>query len=414
MASVTFLAPDTDAFVASVARHLPEFERRSGHTASLRIIGSDLYFSNDIHAFLTGDDGADVYMSGPVLLWEHLAAGLVQPLDDLLAGAGEDYDPEDFLDPVLGANRWTGRFGEALGTGPLLAIPVNCESYNLAYVPSVLSRCGLEVPTTWDRFFAAADRITRETGGSVRGFGQRGVSVWHTMYTGYATQFWSYGATDFDESGRCAIASDPGVTATEDFVRALRGSGPPAWPEQRWYELALDFANGKYGLLVDSDHYVAFFEDEDQSSLVGQIGYAPPPEGPTGLRTPNLWTWSVVMNARSRSQGAAWDFIEWATGRDFLLRSAFEGNMNPTRASVWDDPAFVGLTEPWGTFYPVSRALAEESGRVLVTPIVNYLDIATRWTQALRETYAGADTARGALERAARDIDEMAAGIPSG
>ena len=136
MASVTFLAPDTDAFVASVARHLPEFERRSGHTASLRIIGSDLYFSNDIHAFLAGDDGADVYMSGPVLLWEHLAAGLVQPLDDFLAGAGEGYDPEDFLDAVLDANRWTGRFGEALGVGPLLAIPVNCESYNLAYVPS--------------------------------------------------------------------------------------------------------------------------------------------------------------------------------------------------------------------------------------------------------------------------------------
>ena len=171
MASVTFLAPDTDAFVASVARHLPEFERLTGHTASLRIIGSDLYFSNDIHAFLTGDDGADVYMSGPVLLWEHLAAGLVQPLDDFLAGAGEGYDPEDFLDAVLSANRWTGRFGEALGVGPLLAIPVNCESYNLAYVPSILSRCGLEVPATWDRFFAAADRITRATGGPSGGSG---------------------------------------------------------------------------------------------------------------------------------------------------------------------------------------------------------------------------------------------------
>ena len=110
-------------------------------------------------------------MSGPVLLWEHLAAGLVQPLDDFLAGAGEGYDPEDFLGAVLSANRWTGRFGEGLGVGPLLAVPVNCESYNLAYVPSILSRCGLDVPTTSDRFFAAADHITRATGGSVGGSG---------------------------------------------------------------------------------------------------------------------------------------------------------------------------------------------------------------------------------------------------
>ena len=118
------------------------------------------------------------------------------------------------------------------------------------------------------------------------------------------------------------------------------------------------------------------------------------------------------MNARSRRQAAAWEFIEWATGKDFLRRSAFEGNMNPTRASTWDDPAFVALTEPWGAFYPVSKALAQEAGRVLVTPIVNYLDVATRWTRALREAYAGEDTVRGALRRAARDIDEVAAAGP--
>ena len=134
MASVTFLAPDTDAFVASVARHSPSSSDGPVTRRGLRIIGSDLYFSNDIHAFLTGDDGADVYMSGPVLLWEHLAAGLVQPLDDFLAGAGEGTTRRTSCDAVLSANRWTGRFGEALGAGPLLAIPVNCESYNLAYV----------------------------------------------------------------------------------------------------------------------------------------------------------------------------------------------------------------------------------------------------------------------------------------
>jgi multiple sugar transport system substrate-binding protein len=409
VAALTFLGPDTDAYVASVARHLPEFTRLTGHSARMRIVPSDHYFSNEIHDLLTGDDAADVYMSGPVLVWEHLAAGLVQPLDEFVASAGDGYDPGDFLDAVLGANRWTGRFGDPLGAGPLLEIPVNCESYNLAYVPAVLERHGLEVPATWGDFFAAADGITRASDGSIRGFGQRGTSAWHTMYTGYASQFWSYGAADFDEAGRCAIASEAGVAATQDFVRGLRASGPSDWPEQRWYELALDFANGGYGLLVDSDHYVAFFEDEERSSLAGRIGYAPPPAGPTGLRTPNLWTWSVVMNPRSRDRRAAWELIEWATGPEFLRRSAFEGNMNPTRASTWDDPAFVALSERWGAFYEVARALAEESARVLVTPMARYRDLAARWTRALHEAYTGADTVRAALEDAARDIDELAA-----
>ena len=114
------------------------------------------------------------------------------------------------------------------------------------------------------------------------------------------------------------------------------------------------------------------------------------------------------MNARSRSKPAAWDFIEWASGRDFLLRSAFEGNMNPTRTSVWEDPSFVERTAAWGDFATVSRRLVGELGRVLVTPAVNYLAIATRWTAALQEAYLGAGTVESVLERAARDIDRLA------
>ena len=86
------------------------------------------------------------------------------------------------------------------------------------------------------------------------------------------------------------------MRATDDFLAALRAAGPTDWAEQRWYELALDFARGRYGLIVDSDHYVAYFEEPATSHLVGEIAYALPPLGPTGERRPNLWTWSLVMN----------------------------------------------------------------------------------------------------------------------
>ena len=145
--------------------------------------------------------------------------------------------------------------------------------------------------------------------------------------------------SDFDAAGRCAIASPAVVEATTAFVEGLRAAGPPDWLEQRWYELALDFAQGKYGLIVDSDHYVAFFEDPEYSSLVGRIGYAAPPGGPGGEVRPNLWTWSLVMNARSSRKEEAWRFIDWASSSEFLLRSVFEGNMNPTRRSVCGPPA---------------------------------------------------------------------------
>jgi multiple sugar transport system substrate-binding protein len=408
LSSVRILGPDTDAYVASVERHAAEFEEQTGITLDVRIVPSDLYFSNKIHHLLDGDDAADVYMSGPVLVWEHLAAGFVQPLDELLERSSESYDAGDLVERLLACNRWSGRFGDPVGEGPLLEIPVNCESYNVAYVPAVLDAAGLGVPATWADYFAAARAVVERTGGRVAGFGQRGTGAWHTMYTGFATQFWSYGASDFD-AGRCALASPASLQATSDFLAALRASGPPDWLEQRWYELALDFAKGRYALLVDSDHYVAYFEDPAYSTLVGEIGYAPPPLGPTGLRRPNLWTWSVVMNTRARDRDASWRFVEWATGKEFLHRSVFEGNMNPTRTSIWDDERFRAHTSGWGAFYDVARTLVERDAFVLVTPAANYLEIAKRWVQALLDVYAEKEELAAALERAAADIDRLVA-----
>ena len=406
MSRVTFLAPDTDAYVASVQRHAAEFTEQTGIELQIEIVDSDGYFSNAIHERLASG-AADVFMSGPVLLWEHVGAGFVEPLDEYVAQSSAAWDAGDFIPALLDANRWTGRFGDPLGAGPLLELPVNCESYNLTYVPAHLERHGLAVPTTWDAYFATAEELVRASEGSVHGFGQRGKEAWHTMYTGYASQIWSCGGRDFDDDLRCAIASPEVVAPTEAFIAALRAAGPPSWTEQRWYELALDFGKGDYGLIVDSDHYVAIFEDPALSPLAGQIGYAPPPAGPGGAVRPNLWTWSLVMNANSRGKSAAWQFMEWASSSEFLLRSVFDGNMNPTRRSVWDAPSFAEHVATWGDFASVSRELVEQRASVLVTPAVNYIAIAARWVQALRDAYLGTTGVAEALQLAAADIDEL-------
>jgi multiple sugar transport system substrate-binding protein len=408
MADIRFLGCDQDAFCASVARHVNEFEEDSGHRVDVQLIDNDAYFTNELTPYLEGEDPADVYMSGPVLMWEQLGAGHVEPLDPFLERASRDYDSDDFLATLIRCNRWSGRFGDPLGDGPLLELPVNCESYNLAYLPAVLERAGAEVPSTWEGYFAVARQIA-ERAEPCRGFGQRGANVWHTIYTGFASQLWSYGARDFDESGACVIASPVALRATSDMLAALRDAGPTDWLNQRWYELAIDFANGKYGLIVDSDHYVAYFENPKVSTVNGKVGYALPPVGPNGGRSSNLWTWSVVMNAHSRDKSTAWEFMEWATGKSLLLRSASEGNMNPTRKSVWEDTSFQERASSWGDFATVARHLVDEVADVLVTPAVNYIDVARRWTGAIRDAYAGADSLEGCLSKAASDIEALVA-----
>jgi ABC-type glycerol-3-phosphate transport system substrate-binding protein len=110
------------------------------------------------------------------------------------------------------------------------------------------------------------------------------------------------------------------------------------------------------------------------------------------------------MTAASSDKRAARDFIAWAASEPFLLRSAGEGNMNPTRRSTWDDPGFRALTAPWGDFAAVSRRLLDEHATVLVTPTPRYREIALRWTEALREAYVGRDVGV-ALRAAAADAE---------
>jgi len=49
-----------DAFCASVARHLSEFEEASGHRVDVQLIDNDEYFTNELAPYLDGEDPADV------------------------------------------------------------------------------------------------------------------------------------------------------------------------------------------------------------------------------------------------------------------------------------------------------------------------------------------------------------------
>ena len=179
-------------------------------------------------------------------------------------------------------NRWSGRFGDPLGEGPLLEIPVNCESYNLAYVPAVLERAGARACRDLGRVLRGGARGRRAHGRRVRGFAPaRHRRLAHDVH-GLRDPALVVRRRPTSRTAAARSPSPASVQATSDFIAALRDAGPADWPDQRWYELALDFARGRYGLIVDSDHYVAYFEDPATSELVGRIGYALPPPGPTG------------------------------------------------------------------------------------------------------------------------------------
>jgi hypothetical protein len=96
MPEVRFLGCDNDVFCANVQARAEEFEQASGHKLTVRLLDNDFYYANQLTDYLGGRNPADVYMSGPVLVWEQLGLGFVRPLDEF---AGRPtFDLPDFFD----------------------------------------------------------------------------------------------------------------------------------------------------------------------------------------------------------------------------------------------------------------------------------------------------------------------------
>jgi len=257
MAAIRFLGCDQDAFCASVARHVSEFEEASGHRVDVQLIANDEYFANKLAPYLGGESPADVYMSGPVLMWEQLGQDMSSHWTRFSNEPAPNTTPTTSL-PHSCVQSLERELWRALGEGPLLELPVNCESYNLAYLPAVLERVGAEVPSTWDDYFAVARQIA-ERAALVAGSAsvERTCGTPSTRDSQASLVLWR---GRFRRDRRVRDRLSGGIRATGDILAALRDAGPADWSNQRWYELAIDFAHGHYGLIVDSDHYVAYFE----------------------------------------------------------------------------------------------------------------------------------------------------------
>ena len=289
MGVVRYLAPDTDAYVASVQRHASRVRGADGTPARRPHPRQRRVLLQPDRSRLSGDDAADVFMSGPVLLWEHVGAGLVEPLDE--------HSPRTSWTSRTSCRAyWRSTAGPA-GRATRSARD-RCWSSPSTASPTTSPTCR----KSWTR----ASSGSADVGGLLRG----GRDVWSGGRGGPRVRAARSRRVAHDvhrvrdaavELRRARLR--PRRTRrvrgrrrggwTAGFIEALREAGPVEWTNQRWYELALDFGRGRYALIVDSDHYVALFEDQRHSQLCGRIGYAlPPPARPdSAVRICGLGRW---------------------------------------------------------------------------------------------------------------------------
>ena len=307
------------AWTDLVQDYIPQFEEETGISVNLTTFGEDQLSDQYNVALNTGSTDFDVMMYRPLQEGSLFTLnGWLSNLDEYIAD--DDWEWQDFqegpVEAVVGDD------------GSVYGVPLVTERQVLYYNSEILEDAGVEVPTTLDELWDAAE-ATHDPENGVYGFvarGQRSAGV-----TQLSSFLYSMGGSWDD------IASEEAIEAYELYGSLLREFGPDGTTEMNWLQALPVFAQGTAAFYTDADSLYNNFMDPDESRVTETIGFAMFPEGPAGSRPYNIPSWALGISEFSENKENAWEFVRWITSPEMSLEIQ-SGGVPLARTSVWENP----------------------------------------------------------------------------
>lgn len=268
-------------------------------------------------------------------------AGWIAPLDDFIA-ADPDFAQDDILEPMVQSLSADGHvFGE----------PFYGESSFLMYRKDILEQEGLEMPEqpTWQEVADIAAQLDGAEPG-MSGICLRGQTGWGQIFAPLTTVVNTFGGTWFssDEQGSTAgmtahVNSPEFVEAVEFYVQLVREHGQRGASQSGFVECMSNIVQGNSAMWYDATSAAGTFEG-DGSPVQGKMGYAPAPVVKTDS-SGWLYTWAWAIQEASEKKDAAWQFISWASSKEYeeLVGEEIGWASVPAgkRASLYENPDYL-------------------------------------------------------------------------
>jgi multiple sugar transport system substrate-binding protein len=273
----------------------------------------------------------------------------IDPIENYLGDAkltdAAWYKADDIIPAWRGANSVGNR---------LYGVPFDGESTLQIYRKDLYDAKGLKPADTLDDVAKNAKAIhdpnNRVWGAALRGFKGAG----QNMYI-YPSIFRAFGGNWFS-GGALRVNSQEGAAALEWYVNLLSQYAPPAVRNWNWPDLADAFSQSTLGLYIDANTSASVLNNPERSKVLGKIGYARWPRGPSGKRVSSIWNWGFPINAAlsEKAKRATWLFISWATSAETQARTSWKASgaakrLGLNRLSLWQSKEFATLAEGLGT-----------------------------------------------------------------
>ena len=396
----------------SMLSRIADFTNLTGIRVETSVTPETNYYDRLTASLASRRGDPDLFMAGPMVLWDYSGAGFVEDLTPYLQNSSlvaPDYDFDDILRSTVDALKWDGIPGSAVGTGPQLALPLGCEVYSLAYNKRAFQQIGRQPPRTLDELLEVAELLQGWNGPGSYGLATRGILDWATIHPAYMSTFAMFGARDFTiENDRLVsqVNSPESIRMNQFYVDLIRRGGPPNWASYSWYDVQVDMGEGMAAMAFDADNNPVMVNMPGSSPEAGNIAFTVMPVPRLG-DTPrsNFWTWAIAMNAYSRNKGAAWMFLQYVTSKEFLLyASTTMNNLDPVRRSVWESQAFRDkMAHHEGYIETFLRTIDHTT--IIWTPQPMLVQTATEWTGTLQDMVAGRRPVQAALDDLKQRMD---------
>ncbi len=240
----------------------------------------------------------DVGGVGAAMLAGIAAQDALEPLDERYQGSALNGK----LNPAMLTSVKAAGGGEKMYT-----VPMSASNGVLYYRTDLFDEAGLEAPTTWPKFFEAAEKLTARDknrfGYTIRG-GEG--SIAQALDASYGQS----GITSFWNGDRTTVNDPKNVAALEKYVSLYKSATPSADLNNDFAKMNTQWDSGQIGML---SHNLGSYQDHVKALGEGTFRGLPNPtlEDGTRVQISNPVD-GLGLFKSGKNKKAAWKFIEFA------------------------------------------------------------------------------------------------------
>ena len=297
-----------------IAKLTPElFTAKTGITVNYSILGEGDLREVTTRDVANGGKQFDVMMVGMFEAPQFGSAGWLTDLTPL-AEADTSYQLDDIIPAVRG--------GLSVGDS-MYAAPFYAESSFLMYRKDILEAAGQVMPAqpTWDEVAAIAKAVDTP---DMAGICLRGKPGWGDLGASFTTVLNTFGGTwwaanDDGSIGEAQVDQPEFKEALSFYVDLLAAAGEDDAANASYNECTKAMQDGKAAMWYDATVAASNLEGDD-SPIKGKLGYALAPVKVTEA-SGWLWSWALAIPETTKDIDAAWQYISFATGPDYLKQA---------------------------------------------------------------------------------------------